>query len=76
MKSMPADKTFSSSALSRRSRSVGKRARSEREKPFPLTAVAPSRVRDKSSELCRHSDELLRRSHELRERLRTICHAR
>jgi hypothetical protein len=72
---MPTDSTFSSSALTRRFRPVREQARSEQERSLPLTAVMPFSVRAKSSELCRHSDELLRRSHELRDRLRKIGNA-
>jgi hypothetical protein len=73
---MPTDKTFCSSALVRRSRAVREQARSEQQKSLPLTTAVAFGVGDKSSELCRQSDELLRRSHELRDRLRKICHAR
>jgi hypothetical protein len=72
---MPTNKKFSSSALVRRSRAVREQARSEQQESLPLTTVVPFGGRDKSSELCRQSDELLRRSHELRDRLRNIYNA-
>lgn len=60
------------STLMRRSRDLRKRARSEQQESLRLTAAARLRSHEKSSELCRRSDELLLRSRLLCERLREL----
>ncbi|HKC71307.1 MAG TPA: hypothetical protein VKB60_06775, partial [Terriglobales bacterium] len=53
------------SPLVRLSRQTRKRASRKQEKARRLITASRLHRRNKSSQLCRHSDELLRRSHDL-----------
>lgn len=71
---MPAGKKSPPSPLVRCSRSLRERAHKQQESQW-LKAASSLRTKNKSIELCRHSDELLRRSHELCDKLRAIHNA-
>jgi hypothetical protein len=67
-------RTVPPSPVATRSREVREQARKELQGSFNLSEAAhhdPS----KSAQLCRQSDELLRRSRNLRHKLRKICDA-
>lgn len=71
---MPAGKKSPPSPLVRCSRALRERAHKQQESQW-LEAAFSLRTKNKSIELCRHSDELLRRSHELCDKLREIHNA-
>ena len=63
------------SPLAHRSQVTRAQARKEQQESLWLRVAASRCSRDKSSELSRQSDELLRRSRKLRDQLRNIYNA-
>ena len=71
---MPPRKTFPASVLLKRAHQIREQA-AEQQKCIVLNESACRHHRSKSAELCRHSDELLRKSRGLQEKLRKMCRA-
>jgi hypothetical protein len=72
---MPRRKKSPPSEVVRRSREVREEAAHDHQERFWATQAAGRSGRLKSSELCHHSDDLVQKSHQLREKLRNLRHA-